>query len=369
MRFTNSHQLSFWKDRTTESSFGIWIAITLLCFGAFLFVFRLTPFISEAVLFWMKLASFAVTGLFGTVGVFTDFKRQDKLTDLGKLNFAVIALSVVVGVQAQTSEYIKSNIASERNRESMERLIRGDETVLSEVRRGLEPIPESISVHYSAEIYVGGWDTYFKQSVNEHFGDLSKAREDWDVHTKVLKSDPANPSIAFDEDSVFITKDIAAQIFKPDEKEDSKVITGRFEIAFLKTAPTKPTCIMDGPPEVGYSYDYERSRHIRSAREFSIPGRYLFIYDVNRGRLSEDATVVLSLNNSLEGSASVLDLSENYFVVKSAYSVVQFSSVIVEIGHRTLWFYYQARAGEALIPLLGSPCNDGNLIARLPKLH
>ena len=299
------------------------------------------------------------------------------MTDFGKINLAVIALSVVVGVQAQTSEYIKQNAASDIAKKSMENLIRNNQTVLLEVRRGLEPIPEFIWVHYDEEIEINAdLEAYMKQSIGEHFGDLSNAREseEWeerDDHTKVINSKTAGPMIAFDEDSVLISKDIASRLF---EKEDSKVVANPFKISFSRKLPSNPSCVsLDWPFEMEYEYDYERSRnaHAQSIGN-AFPGRYTFSYGVNRHTLAVEAVVVLSLDNWLTNSASVLDRSENYVLVQPEFRYsepAQLSSLHVEIGHRSFIFSrYADPHDDGLLPLRPSSCRD-SFIARLPKLE
>jgi hypothetical protein len=379
MRFTKANQLSFWKDRASESAFGISISIALLCFGAFLFVFRLTPFISDAVLFWMKLASFAVTGLFGTIGVFTDFKKQGQLTDFGRINLAVIALSVVVGVQAQTSEYIKQNEASDIAKKSMENLIRNNQTVLLEVRRGLEPIPESITVRYDAYLVINDdkWQSDMKQSIAEHFGNLSDLSDHvYPLDNHTMAANKNGLVIIFDEESVFISKSIASRLFEGNDKDARKVITSPFKISFSRKRPINPNCISidwQFGMEMEYEYDYVRSRDVRARRDFTadLPGRYRFQYDVNKHTMNVEATVVLSLDNWLRNSASVLDFSEYYILVQSEYhDPAHFSSLDVEIGHRSfILSQYAGPHDDGLFPLLRSPCNDDSFIAQLPKLQ
>jgi hypothetical protein len=110
--------IQLWKTRTADGSFGIGFAIGFLCLAASIFIWRITPFISDTALFLMKVISFASTGLFGTIGVFTDFKKDGRLTEPGKLNVGVIALSVLIGIQVQTSEFLKANQAAESARKS-----------------------------------------------------------------------------------------------------------------------------------------------------------------------------------------------------------------------------------------------------------
>jgi hypothetical protein len=112
------NRIWLWKIRTADGPFGIGFAIGFLCLAASIFIWRITPFISDTSLFLMKVISFAATGLFGTIGVFTDFKEDGRLTEPGKLNVGVIALSVLIGIQVQTSEFLKANQAAESARQS-----------------------------------------------------------------------------------------------------------------------------------------------------------------------------------------------------------------------------------------------------------
>jgi hypothetical protein len=133
------NRIKVWKTRTVDGSFGIVSAIVFVCLAASIFIWRITPFISDTALFLMKVISFAATGLFGTIGVFTDFKKDGRLTEPGKLNVGVIALSVLIGIQVQTSEFLKANQAADNVRKSekvaehaMEILLRTTSTELRE---------------------------------------------------------------------------------------------------------------------------------------------------------------------------------------------------------------------------------------------
>ena len=112
------NRIWLWKAGTADGSSGIVFAIGFLCLAASIFIWRITPFISDTALFLMKVISFAATGLFGTIGVFTDFKKDGSLTEPGKLNVGVIALSVLIGIQVQSSEFLKANQAAESARKS-----------------------------------------------------------------------------------------------------------------------------------------------------------------------------------------------------------------------------------------------------------
>ena len=132
------NRISLWKTRTADGSFGIGLAIGFLCLGASIFIWRITPFISDTALFLMKVISFAATGLFGTIGVLTDFKKDGRLTEPGKLNVGVIALSLLIGIQIQTSEFLKANQAADNARKSEKAAKVSTEILLGRTATALE---------------------------------------------------------------------------------------------------------------------------------------------------------------------------------------------------------------------------------------
>lgn len=102
---------------------------------------------------------------------------------------------------------------------------------------------------------------------------------------------------------------------------------------------------MDGWPfDLEYTYDSDLSRQVRGHAK-DLPGRLQFSYFVKDHKLFEEATIVLSLEKSLEHSESILDLTENYIWVQSLSlgGFKPLASVDVEIGRRTFHLLRCAR--------------------------
>ena len=71
-----------WKER-----WGLWLAGAVCAGAVVLFVVRITPWLSDESLFWLKLISFFITAALGVVGVLERFQRcVGRLTGAGKVN-------------------------------------------------------------------------------------------------------------------------------------------------------------------------------------------------------------------------------------------------------------------------------------------
>jgi hypothetical protein len=153
---------------------GPWVAGVSLSSAVIFFVYQFLPFLTDPVLFWLKLTSFFVTAILGVLGVVTDFKDENrKLTRLGKLNLGGLVLAIVVGVLTQRLEYenaARSSAEAKRKDETLlNRLgavleennqilgaanqnLRTTSKTLHEVNRNLEPIGDSIGARYQLSI-------------------------------------------------------------------------------------------------------------------------------------------------------------------------------------------------------------------------
>ena len=123
--------------RLWPSGWGLRVSIFSVCFGTIFFVARITPLLSDSILFWLKLFSFVITATLGVVGIVTDFKDEQskKLTRAGKLNLAGLALAAVIGIMAQRAEYNSANKSSEQAKKSLADLNNQNRIVLARIIR------------------------------------------------------------------------------------------------------------------------------------------------------------------------------------------------------------------------------------------
>jgi hypothetical protein len=116
-------------------------------------VFHYASQLSDTWLFALKLISFSTTGLLGVIGVVTDFKDENKnLTTAGKANLVGLVFSAIIGVLTQRAESLRAKDASDAAQKKYEILVAKNNDVLQQVARNLEPIGDTISVSYHAEL-------------------------------------------------------------------------------------------------------------------------------------------------------------------------------------------------------------------------
>lgn len=304
----------------------------------------------------MKLVSFAVTGLFGTVAVVSDFKQDDRLTDLGKLNIAVIALSTVVGIQAQTSEFIKTQASNEDAKKSMENLLGQNQTILRQVARGLEPMADTIGVLSVVRVNIS--PEYEKELKRLAFTKFAKAnhRIYQDSHSTVAFYNNDTYTLEFDQNSFLLRQ---SKIF---EVGLTKV---PFRLEFYSSLPKGEECHQLQAPAFEYNWDRTRAAYDFMHRNDHISNRGVIhnIYFSDSHHVMQQTYDTFRLTNLRNSSVSVLDFNGLYVWVRLDYwsAPVNFEimNMAFQIGHR----YAQINANN--------PIKDacGGYIFQMPRFQ
>jgi hypothetical protein len=181
---------SKWR-KDWEERYGLWVAMPLFALSVFLFVGRLTPLLSDRVLFFLKLVSFILTATFGFVGVVTDFKDEKKrLTKLGKLNLTGLILAAIIGLISQNAENQNAIAASETQKNKFRELTEKNEKTLQQVKRGLEPLGDTLNIEYYITLKPTADSTYNQvaRDITAKGEAVLKTQDEYnDAHTQIFR--------------------------------------------------------------------------------------------------------------------------------------------------------------------------------------
>jgi hypothetical protein len=351
-----------WKER-----WDVMAGALFVCFAVVFFVARITPWLSDTSLFWLKLVSFIITAMLGVVGVVTDFKDANKnLTRPGKLNLAGLALAAVIGIMAQKAEYASNRKASDEARDKLSSLNRQNQAVLSnveslirsnnqlftttnktntltqqtlhQVSRNLESMGETIFVSYKANFLLENSELK-KAAANLSararklpYDDNNVFRDD-DTYVERVSDESGEPAyeIRFDMKSMF------ASDLPPTEVPLSHV---PFDIRFHKGPPhLVGTCERFSEKSIA-NYEYDEGLSIQREPWSGLVfhwGPLALVYKTKDNFISQSSehNVVFRLLGS-STALSALDFSQAYMIVwVYPESISEFTNFSVTIGKRT----------------------------------
>jgi hypothetical protein len=344
-----------WKKRL-----GLWVAIVSLFVSVGYSIARIAPFLSDSVLFWLKLFSFVVTAVFGVVGIVSDFKdKNGNLTVLGKLNLAGLVLAAIMGVIVQKIESDNTAKATAEEKKSFEKLLGQNQIVLGQVARNLERVGDTITVSFQVQLlFTGSEFAYVPKSLQQNISRMYRAGRVPDEHTRVLGTlDGKSKSVMFDRKSALIPTDGGSQ---------ANLTMAPFVIQFSKTPPQfDARCLPISKPDLTYQWD-DRSKGLRSTLpRFLGPGFEDLVLDYEGSEpwiteSSEGAVFKLEPGFSSNKLLSGVDFDQAYVEVVSAV-LVEFllERIDIQIGQRHL----QVDASK-----LRPDDKCGHRMYRLPKI-
>jgi hypothetical protein len=338
------------KDRWKSFVSGV-----LACFAVVFFVARITPWLSDASLFWLKLIAFIITATLGVVGVVADFKDENKkLTRPGKLNLAGLVLAAVVGIMAQKAEYDSSNKASAEAKKSLLNLNRQNQTTLERVKslieandvllrttretntqvaRALEPVGEDIEVRYRLRMPLEvlnsvNSEAFLRKTIKE-LGVYGLFR---DSNTLITKhASDADYSAFFDKDSRLMPREGYAKKYLSEVS---------FELQFhRRKIPDKPVaakCTEYIKPDAYYVWDEATTtaRAFRSFSPYDQPGPVSLQYETNQDYIVQTSDAYFRMKENRGIRVSALDFSQSY--VRLNFVAGNFETFEIRIGSR--WF-------------------------------
>ena len=335
-----------------------WTASALLFFAVVFFIARITAFLSDDFLFWLKLVSFIITAMFGVIGVMTDFRDQNKkLTLTGKLNLTGLALAAVIGVVAQKAEYDHAAIASADARNTMQGLISQNQVVLGRVTRTLEPSGDTISLDYELDFGIGK-DAKWKQALRRLRDQVNRISPSGNYHDQQIKiertieldtSSQAKMDAGVKRPYISATFGNKSILAKGDGFYKDVFGGTPFLVSFQRSFP-KPEKGSDctfPPADVEYTWD-ETSPPVE---QFALKnsggfepfqgGQTLYFYYEDMNALGEVATGnVLRVWYRTRVMPSVLDFGGTYMHIQPLHGLdFEFRKLSVQLGQRTvdLW--------------------------------
>ena len=329
--------------------------------------FHYAPRLPETWLFYLKVVSFSATALLGVVGVVTDFKDENKkLTKAGKLNLAGLVFASIIGIVSQRAESINAKNAGAVARKNYDVLLTKNNEVLEQSARGLEPIGETISVRYQAEIPITesrdkalGLDNS-NSDIKMLMRLLSQGVSRYnpkklDAHTSVKHTEDVY-QIGFDRDSSFANAGIfkfplfSLVFFKnkpePKQKEFVSKITLDGQKVFTEDCWFKNSDL---------TFDWDKTQHYNKPSVWDAQGKkfddIVYIYDdidtVDPTLVEEGDDSKFIIGETSGRVLSVRDLSGAYLQVVWKHIVhVKLQKLTLRVGGRELEINVEKPIGE-----------------------
>jgi hypothetical protein len=339
-----------WKNEWKER-WGLPVACVSVCIAVVFFVYKITPWLSDTTLFWLKLVSFIITAILGAVGVVTDFRDVNKnLTRPGKLNLAGLGLAAVIGIMAQKAEYENTSKSSAEAKKKddllLERvgsLLEGNKRILGAadkslrgIKRSLEKLDDRITVRYAAHIplegflYRGAGDNLLKR-----IQELAPSGQYADEHTYIIQRRAKSGHIVF-----VANFDSKSELMPQNQFLSLELSHVAFEVEFYKTEPKfLRDCFKQPTPDARYVW-YELPTASVSPT-FHVGETHLesptlgYFTDANYILQSSLFGAEFRLDFNSGRILSVLDFSRTYLrVAPPIGSNIKFEQFTVEIGHR-----------------------------------